>query len=64
MGPSVYRFKGVVYDRVADVDVRLKGDDQISAMYIRKQNLYTEQRIYRMSQRTISTCPSSTVREA
>ena len=46
MGPSVYRFKGVVYDRVADVDVRLKGDDQISAMYIRKQNLYTEQRIY------------------
>lgn len=46
MGPSVYRFKGVVYDRVADVDVRLKGDDQISAMYIRKQNLYTEQRVY------------------
>lgn len=46
MGPSVYRYKGVVYDRVADVDVRLKGDEQISALYIRKQNFYTEQRIY------------------
>lgn len=46
MGPSVYRYKGVAYDRVADVDVRLKGDEQISALYIRKQNLYTEQRVY------------------
>lgn len=46
MGPSVYRYKGIVYDRVADVDVRLKGDEQISALYIRKQNFYTEQRIY------------------
>lgn len=46
MGPSVYRFKGVAYDRIADVDVRLKGDEQISALYLRKQNLYTEQRVY------------------
>lgn len=46
MGPSVYRYKGVVYDRIADVDVRLRGDEQISALYIRKQNLYTEQRVY------------------
>ncbi|MEC4296002.1 RNA-binding domain-containing protein [Adlercreutzia shanghongiae] len=46
MGPSVYRYKGEVYDRIADVDVRLKGDDQVSALYLRKQNLYTEQRIY------------------
>lgn len=46
MGPGVYRFKGVAYDRIADVDVRLKGDEQVSAMYLRKQNLYTEQRVY------------------
>lgn len=45
MGPSVYRYKGVAYDRIADVDVKLKSDEQISAMYIRKQNLYTEQRV-------------------
>ncbi len=24
MGPSLYTFKGVVYDRVADADVRVK----------------------------------------
>lgn len=46
MGPSVYRFKGAVYDRVADVDIKLKGDDQLSALYLRKQNIYTEQRVY------------------
>ena len=46
MGPSVYRFKGVVYDRRADVDVKLKSDAQINAMYLRKQNIYTERRIY------------------
>ena len=46
MGPSVYRFKGVAYDCIADVDVRLKGDEQISALYLQKQNFYTEQRVY------------------
>ena len=46
MGPSVYRFKGVVYDRRAVVDVKLKSDVQINAMYLRKQNIYTERRIY------------------
>lgn len=46
MGPSVYRYKGVVYDRMADVDVRAKSDDQVSALYLRKQNIYTEQRVY------------------
>lgn len=46
MGPSVYRYKGIVYDRMADVDVKVKSDDQISALYLRKQNTYTEQRVY------------------
>ncbi|MBT1160990.1 MULTISPECIES: RNA-binding domain-containing protein [Bifidobacterium] len=46
-GSSVVRYKGVVYDRVADTDVRIDGDMQISQMYIRKQNYYSERRIYR-----------------
>lgn len=46
MGPSVYHFKGVVYDRQADVDIRLTSDARISALALRKQNLYTERRIY------------------
>ncbi|PJM78262.1 RNA-binding domain-containing protein [Bifidobacterium scaligerum] len=44
---SVIRFKNVVYDRVADTDVRIDGDIQISQMYIRKQNYYSERRIFR-----------------
>ena len=46
LGLTVYRFKDEVYDRVADTDVRLRTDDQISAIYLRKRNRYTEQRIY------------------
>lgn len=46
-GSSVIRYKGVVYDRVADTDVRIDGDIQISQMYIRKQNYYSERRIFR-----------------
>lgn len=45
MGPSVYRFKGVAYDRVADADVPVRGDAEIAALYIRKQNTYTERRV-------------------
>lgn len=46
MGPSVYRFKGAVYDRLADADVRVTGDALVTAMGIRKQNYYTERRVY------------------
>lgn len=56
MGPSVYRYKGVAYDRVADVDIRLKSDEQIAALYLRKQNLYTEQRVYSHVSKMISIC--------
>lgn len=44
---SVIRFKGVVYDRVVDADIRIESDIQISQMYIRKQNYYSERRIFR-----------------
>ncbi|MBW3091143.1 RNA-binding domain-containing protein [Bifidobacterium miconisargentati] len=45
-GPSVYRYRNVVYDRRADADVKVRDDAQISLMYMRKQNLYSERRIY------------------
>lgn len=46
MGPSVYRYKNRVYDRIFDADVVLKSDEQISALYMRKKNVYTERRVY------------------
>lgn len=47
MSPAVHSYKGVVYDRLADADVKIKGVDQLSLMYLRKQNSYSERRIYR-----------------
>lgn len=43
---AIHRFKGIVYDRVFDEDVKLVGEVQIAALYLRKQGVYTEQRIY------------------
>ena len=38
MSPDVHRYKGVVYDRIADADVKVNSSSQISAMYIRKSS--------------------------
>lgn len=46
MGPSLYTFKGAVYDRIADADVRVKGDAQITSMMARKQSYYSERTVY------------------
>lgn len=46
MGPSLYMFKGAVYDRVADADVRVKSDVQITSMMARKQSYYSERTVY------------------
>lgn len=46
MNSSVFRFKGQVYDRAADTDKRIDGEMQITQMYIRKQNIFTERRVY------------------
>ena len=46
MSPDVHRYKGVVYDRIADADVKVSSSSQISAMYIRKSSLETERRIF------------------
>lgn len=41
-GPELYRYKGVIYDRIADADIKVEATAQISALAVRKQQLYTE----------------------
>lgn len=43
---EVHSYKKVVYDRVDDSDVKVTATSQIAAMYIRKQNIFTEKKIY------------------
>ena len=43
---EVHKFKNVIYDRVNDADVKVTSTSQIASMYIRKQNIFTEKRIY------------------
>ena len=45
-GAVVHKFKGVAYDRIADTDSKVTTDTQLAAMYIRKQEYYTERKIY------------------
>ena len=45
--PSIHSFKKVIYARVEDSDVALRTADQISQLAIRKQGIYTEQRVFR-----------------
>lgn len=44
---EVHRYKKVIYDRVDDSDVKITSTSQIAAMYIRKQDIFTEKRIYK-----------------
>lgn len=46
MGPSLYSFKGVVYDRRADADVRITGEADKAALLLRKSSYYTEANVY------------------
>ena len=43
---EVYSFKKVIYDRVDDADVKVTATSAIAQMYIRKQNIFTERKIY------------------
>lgn len=43
----VHKYKHVVYDRISDADVKVRTDTQLSAMYIRKQEYYSERKVYR-----------------
>lgn len=44
---EVHRFKKVIYDRVDDSDVKITSTNQIAGMYIRKQNVFTEKKVYK-----------------
>lgn len=48
---AVHQYKGTIYDRIGDSDVRLTTDAQISLLYIRKQNAYTERRVFKYVER-------------
>jgi ATP-dependent DNA helicase RecG len=43
---EVHSFKKVIYDRIDDADVRVTATSQIAAMYIRKQSILTEKKVY------------------
>ena len=43
---EVHSYKKVIYDRVDDADVKVTATSQIATMYIRKQNIFTEKKIY------------------
>ena len=43
---EVHSFKKVIYDRVDDADVKVTATAQIAQMYIRKQGIFTERKIY------------------
>lgn len=44
---EVHSYKRVIYDRVDDADVKITATGQIAATYIRKQNIFTERKIYK-----------------
>ena len=43
---EVHSYKKVIYDRVDDADVKVTATGAIAAMYIRKQNVFTEKKVY------------------
>lgn len=43
---EVHSYKKVIYDRVDDADVKVTSTGQIAQMYIRKQGIFTEKKVY------------------
>ena len=43
---EVHTCKKVIYDRIDDADVKVTATGQIAQMYIRKQKIYTEKKVY------------------
>ncbi|MEH2956216.1 ATP-binding protein [Candidatus Merdisoma sp. JLR.KK006] len=41
---EVHSYKKIIYDRIDDADVKVTATSQIAAMYIRKQNIFTEKK--------------------
>lgn len=47
MSSTVHTVKGIAFDRIADADVKAETDSQLAAMYARKQDYYSERKIFR-----------------
>ena len=45
--PNMHRFKGDIYERIEDSDVVVRSASRLAEICIRKQGLYTEQRVYK-----------------
>lgn len=45
--PNMHRFKGEIYERVEDSDIVVRSALRLAEICIRKQGLYTEQRVYK-----------------
>lgn len=45
--PNMHRFKGDIYERMEDADVVVRSASRLAEICIRKQGLYTEQRVYK-----------------
>lgn len=43
---TVHRYRGICYDRVDESDIKVSATEHIAQMYIRKQNIFTEKRIF------------------
>lgn len=43
---EVHSYKKVIYDRIDDADVKVTATAQIAQMYIRKQEIFTERKVY------------------
>lgn len=43
---EVHSYKKIIYDRIDDADVKVTATAQIAQMYIRKQEIYTERKVY------------------
>lgn len=44
---EVHTFKKTIYDRINDSDVKLTSTGKIASLYIRKQQIFTEQKVYK-----------------
>jgi ATP-dependent DNA helicase RecG len=43
---EVHTYKKIIYDRVDDADVKVTATGQIAALFIRKQNVFMERKVY------------------
>jgi len=43
---EVHTFKKVIYDRIGDSDVKVSATGAITSMYVRKQNIFTEKKVF------------------